>query len=131
MIDFYRKSSFASNQQVRGYCGLLFSSSKLWKQSRRIFGDDWLVKKAFKQLISSYPFWVHHSFLDESVSNLGQALDVRLTLPKAKLTVTNDRPKLSDLSSRDIEELRSINSMDIKLHRALKPYLGRYCGLKN
>ena len=129
MIHFYHQSTLASNQQVRIYCGLPISLGNVWEHTRRIFGDEWLINKALNRLILNYPFWVHHSFLNESVSNLGRALDVKLTLGKAELTVTKDRPKTSDLSPEAIQELRSINSMDIKLHEALKPYLRRYCGL--
>lgn len=131
MVDFYRKATLASNQQVRGYCGLPFSFARVWKQSRHILGDDWLVKKALNRLISNYPFWIHHSLINESVSNLGAALGVKLNLPKAKLTVTRDRPRITDLSDETIQELRFINSMDVKLHEALKPYLNKYCGLRN
>ena len=69
--------------------------------------------------------------INESVSNLGAALGVKLNLPKAKLTVTRDRPRITDLSDETIQELRFINSMDVKLHEALKPYLNKYCGLRN
>lgn len=111
------------------YCGLPYYPGLIWQRSRRVLGDDWLVRKAYSHLITKYPFWIHHGFLDDSVQNLGAALGVSISIGKARETVTKDRPSMAEMSDAMVHHLRSINSMDLKLHEALSPHFDQYCGV--
>jgi hypothetical protein len=129
IVGFYNAKPLLSNLQARMYCGLPYSTALTWQHSRRVLGDDWLVRKAYNRLMSNYPFWVHHGFLHHSVQNLGRALGVSLNIGKARETVTKERPTMTEVSDATIHHLRSINSMDLKLHEALSPHFDQYCGV--
>lgn len=129
IVGFYHAKPLYANLQTRMYCGLPYSTSLAWHRSRRVFGDDWLVRKAYNRLISRYPFWIHHGFLDDSVQNLGRALGVSLNIGKARETVTKDRPSMTEMPDATIHDLRSINSMDLKLHEGLSSHFDQYCGV--